>query len=168
MIFTFFQLDGCQHGGMAYIIWNYTNLSTKWCIKPLPVLNLNNTTDLFLGVAYQLSLINTANGMLLLRSEWKKKKSCNKNAIKNTEMLENYIYCIPIKFSNISVFFINFLWKIFHKPIVLVVLTTANFGGVQQCGKPFFPNTRQNGEWTETITHQYEKELAMLGEWHFF
>jgi hypothetical protein len=22
-----------------------------------------------------------------------------------------------------------FLWKIFHKPIVLVVLTTANFGG---------------------------------------
>ena len=24
---------------------------------------------------------------------------------------------------------INFLWKIFHKPIVLVVLTTANFGG---------------------------------------
>ena len=37
--------------------------------------------------------------MLLLRSEWKKKKSCNKNAIKNTKMLENYIYmyCIPIK-----------------------------------------------------------------------
>ena len=24
-------------------------------------------------------------------------KSCNKNAIKNTEMLEKYIYCIPIK-----------------------------------------------------------------------
>ena len=24
---------------------------------------------------------------------------------------------------------INLLWKIFHKPIVLVVLTTANFGG---------------------------------------
>jgi hypothetical protein len=24
---------------------------------------------------------------------------------------------------------INFLWKIFHKSIVLVVLTTANFGG---------------------------------------
>jgi ABC-type cobalt transport system substrate-binding protein len=24
---------------------------------------------------------------------------------------------------------INFLWKIFHKPIILVVLTTANFGG---------------------------------------
>ena len=24
---------------------------------------------------------------------------------------------------------INFLWKIFHTPIVLVVLTTANFGG---------------------------------------
>jgi hypothetical protein len=41
-------------------------------------------------------------GMLLLRSEWKKKKSCNKNAIKNTKMLENYIYmyCIPIKKNN--------------------------------------------------------------------
>ena len=24
---------------------------------------------------------------------------------------------------------INFLWKIFHKPIILVVLTTVNFGG---------------------------------------
>ena len=44
----------------------------------------------------QLSSINTANGMWLLRSDWKKKKSCNKNANKNTEMLENYIYCIPI------------------------------------------------------------------------
>jgi hypothetical protein len=29
-------------------------------------------------------------------TERKKKKSCNKNAIKNTEMLEKYIYCIPI------------------------------------------------------------------------
>jgi hypothetical protein len=34
---------------------------------------------------------------LLPRSERKNKISCNKNAIKNTEMLENYIYCIPIK-----------------------------------------------------------------------
>jgi hypothetical protein len=33
-----------------------------------------------------------------------------------------------------------------------------------QCGKPFFSNTRQNGEWTETITRQDEKELAMFGE----
>jgi hypothetical protein len=33
----------------------------------------------------------------VLRSERKKKKSCNKNSIKNTEMLEKYIYCIPIK-----------------------------------------------------------------------
>jgi hypothetical protein len=32
------------------------------------------------------------------------------------------------------------------------------------CGKPFFSNTRQNGEWTETITRQDEKELAMFGE----
>ena len=29
--------------------------------------------------------------------------SCNKNDIKNTEMLENYIYCIPIKKINKSV-----------------------------------------------------------------
>jgi hypothetical protein len=29
-------------------------------------------------------------------------------------------------------------------------------------GKPFFSNTRQNGEWTETITRQDEKELAMF------
>ena len=33
-----------------------------------------------------------------------------------------------------------------------------------QCGKPFFPNTCQNGEWTVTITRQVEKELAMFGE----
>ena len=33
-----------------------------------------------------------------------------------------------------------------------------------QCGKPFFSNTRQNGEWTETSTHQNEIELAMVGE----
>ena len=41
-----FGLDGRQHGGMAYIIWNYDNLSTKWCIKHPPLLNLYNTTDL--------------------------------------------------------------------------------------------------------------------------
>jgi hypothetical protein len=29
---------------------------------------------------------------------------------------------------------------------------------------PFFSNTRQNGEWTETITRQDEKDLAMFGE----
>jgi hypothetical protein len=33
-----------------------------------------------------------------------------------------------------------------------------------QCGKPFFSNTRQNGEWTETSTRQNEIELAMFGE----
>jgi len=33
-----------------------------------------------------------------------------------------------------------------------------------QCGKPFFSNTRQNGEWTETSTRQNEIELAILGE----
>ena len=36
-----------------------------------------------------------------------------------------------------------------------------------QCGKPFFSNTRQYGEWTETITRQDEKELAMFDESHF-
>jgi hypothetical protein len=48
-------VDGRQHGGMAYIIWNYDNLSTKWCIKHLPLLNLNNARDLFPRVSYQLS-----------------------------------------------------------------------------------------------------------------
>jgi hypothetical protein len=33
----------------------------------------------------------------------KNKISCNKNDIKNTEMLEKYIYCIPIKKNNKSV-----------------------------------------------------------------
>jgi hypothetical protein len=37
-----------------------------------------------------------------------------------------------------------------------------------QCGKLFFSNTRQNGEWTEISTRQNEIELAMIGEWHFF
>ena len=40
---------------------------------------------------------------VLPRSERKNKISCNKNDIKNTEMLENYIYCIPIKKRNKSV-----------------------------------------------------------------
>jgi hypothetical protein len=35
-----------------------------------------------------------------------------------------------------------------------------------QCGKPFFSNTRQNGEWTETIAHQDEKEPVLKG--HLF
>jgi hypothetical protein len=30
-------------------------------------------------------------------------------------------------------------------------------------GNRFFSITRQNGEWTETITRQDEKELAMFG-----
>ena len=40
---------------------------------------------------YQLSSINMETCKLLLAVNEKKKKSCNKNAIKNTEMLENYI-----------------------------------------------------------------------------
>ena len=38
------------------------------------------------------SSINQETGMLLLHSERKKKKSCNKNVKKNTKMLEQYIY----------------------------------------------------------------------------
>ena len=34
-------------------------------LKPLPLLNFNNTTDLFLGVTYQLSSMNMETGMLL-------------------------------------------------------------------------------------------------------
>ena len=33
-----------------------------------------------------------------------------------------------------------------------------------QCGKPYFSNTRQNGEWIEISTRQNEIELAMFGE----
>ena len=33
-----------------------------------------------------------------------------------------------------------------------------------QFGKPYFSNTRQNGEWTEISTRQNEIELAMFGE----
>ena len=54
-MFAFFQLDGRQHEAMTYIIWNYDNLSTKWGIKHLPLLNLSNATDLFPRVSYQLS-----------------------------------------------------------------------------------------------------------------
>jgi hypothetical protein len=39
----------------------------------------------------QFSSFRRETGMLLPRSERKNKKSCNKNAIKNSEMLEKYI-----------------------------------------------------------------------------
>ena len=91
-IFAFFQLDRRQHGGMAYIIWNYDNLSTKWCIKLLPLPNLNNTTDLFFRV-YQLSSFQQETGKFLPRNERKKKKSCNKNSIKKYwDVRKTYIY----------------------------------------------------------------------------
>ena len=61
--FRVFSTRRRQHGGMAYIIWNYDNLSTKWCIKHLPLLNLNNTTDLFPQVSYQLSSSSWSSGM---------------------------------------------------------------------------------------------------------
>jgi hypothetical protein len=35
---------------------------------------------------------------------------------------------------------------------------------VSPAWKPYFSNTRQNGEWTEIGTRQYEIELAMFGE----
>jgi hypothetical protein len=50
--------------------WNYDNLSTKWCIKHLPLLNLNNTTDLFLGVTYQLSSMKQETLVVLLVSRY--------------------------------------------------------------------------------------------------
>jgi hypothetical protein len=59
------------------------------------LLNLNNTTDLFLQVRYQLSSINKETGMFC--SAVKEKRSCNKNSIKNTEMLEKYIIAFPSK-----------------------------------------------------------------------
>ena len=51
-------------------IWNYDNLSTKWCIKHLPLLNLNNTTPFSTG---QLSafIIQLVTWQVLPRSEWK-------------------------------------------------------------------------------------------------
>ena len=42
-------------------------------------------------------IIQMGNWDVATCSERKNKKGCNKNAIKNTEMLEKYIYCIPIK-----------------------------------------------------------------------
>jgi len=42
----------------------------------------------------------------------KNRKSCNKNSMKNTEMLEKYIFNIYIH-SNIPVFFIEFLLQLF-------------------------------------------------------
>jgi hypothetical protein len=48
-------------------------------------------------------IIQTLNCDVATRSERKNKKSCNKNAIKTTEILEKYIYCILIKKINKSV-----------------------------------------------------------------
>ena len=48
-------------------------------------------------------IIQTGNWDVATRSERKNKKSCNKNAIKTTEILEKYIYCILIKKINKSV-----------------------------------------------------------------
>jgi hypothetical protein len=45
----------------------------------------------------------------------------------------------------------------------LEVLFLINIRHIQR-GKPYFSNTRQNGEWTEIGTRQNEIELAMFGE----
>ena len=42
-------------------------------------------------------IIQTLNWDVVTCRERKNKKSCNENVMKNTEMLEKYIYCIPIK-----------------------------------------------------------------------
>ena len=43
-------------------------------------------------------IIQMRNWDVATRNERKNKKSCNKNAIRNTKMLEKlYIYCIPMK-----------------------------------------------------------------------
>jgi hypothetical protein len=47
-------------------------------------------------------IIQLVTWQVLARSERKNKISCKK-MLKNTEMLENYIYCIPIKKFNKSV-----------------------------------------------------------------
>jgi hypothetical protein len=51
----------------------------------------------FSTVSYQLSSSSWSPGKFYPAVKEKNKISCNKNAIKNTEMLENYRYCIPIK-----------------------------------------------------------------------
>ena len=60
------------------------------------------------------------------------------------------------------------LYSIYTRDMMDCVLTSSEIDLGLQCGKPFFSNTRQNGEWTETITRQDEKELAMFDESHFF
>ena len=81
--------------------------------KTPTLLNLNNTTDLFPRFSYQLSSSRQETGMLLSRSERKMKKSCNTNSMKNTEMLDICTCILIIYFSNISVFFIEFVLQLF-------------------------------------------------------
>ena len=51
-----------------------------------------------------------------------------------------------------------------RKWLVLKFHGSGHLPNHTQCGKPFFSNTRQNGELTETNTRQNEIELAMFGE----
>jgi hypothetical protein len=48
--------------------------------------------------------------------------------------------------------------------LILLVFLLSNLTFLIQCGKPYFSNTRQNGEWTEISTRQNEIELAMFDE----
>jgi hypothetical protein len=59
-------------------------------------------------------------------------------------------------------------WNLWNTKICVYIYKYILYFPTMQCGKPFFSNTRQNGEWTETSTRQNEIELAMVGEWHFF
>jgi hypothetical protein len=51
-----------------------------------------------------------------------------------------------------------------YDTFVNIIFLRTNIALCIQCGKPYFSNTRQNGEWTEISTRQNEIELAMFGE----
>jgi hypothetical protein len=59
---------------------------------------------------------------------------------------------------------INFLWKIFHKPIVLVVLTTANFEGFSNfCRYYTRSQTGKSSGYRPTLKPLYAKLSSAVG-----
>jgi hypothetical protein len=60
-----------------------------------------------------------------------------------------------------AIVYYNNLLKIVVR-IDTAILKHNQKGAMLQCGKPFFSNTCQNGEWTETSTRQNEIQLAMF------
>jgi hypothetical protein len=82
-------------------------------------------------------IIQLVTWQVLPCSERKNKISCNKNAIKNTEMLENYIYCIHNKSVSHWIMFDYFfhVWKVkkyfflFNYVPHLFLLTCVKFHG---------------------------------------